>query len=118
MFKPAHDPLQAYLTQRAAVANAGATTSSGDSSGKDKKSKLWRWLSQHGLLLHKLWVYGVALAVTCSVINPLAGWKELLVVPIVTLFLGPVVMLAELPLSFALVFLWALVSECVKWRQK
>jgi hypothetical protein len=115
MFKPAHDPLQAYLAERAAVANAGAAASSGDGSGK---GKLWRWLSQHGLLLHKLWVYGVALAVTCSVINPLAGWKEFLVVPIVTLFMGPVVMLAELPFSVALVFLWSLVSECVKWRQK
>ena len=105
MFKPPYDPLESYLAERAAAAEQA------DPSTSSARARVWRWVSEHWALLHKIWVYGVAFAVTCSVINPLAGWKEMLTVPIVTLFMGPIVMLAEMPLTFVVVLLWSVLSS-------
>lgn len=105
MFKPPYDPLQSYLAERTAAAEQA------DSTPPSVRARVWQWVFEHWALLHKIWVYGVAFAVTCSVINPLAGWKELLTVPIVTLFMGPIVMLAEMPLTFVVVLLWSVLSS-------
>ena len=107
MFKPPYDPLQSYLAERAAA----AAQTDAATAPPSVRARVWQWVSEHWALLHKIWVYGVAFAVTCSVINPLAGWKEMLTVPIVTLFMGPVVMLAEMPLTFVVVLPWSVVSS-------
>ena len=83
MFDRSRDPLKEYLAQRAALDSAVVS----DSNSSLAKPSVWGFLTRHYELLHKIWIYGIAFAVACSVINPLAGWKEFLVVPIVTVLL-------------------------------
>ena len=93
LFDRSQDPLKEYLNRRASQ-NSSA-----------KIATIWTLLDRNYEVLHKVWIYGIAFAVTCSVINPLAGWKEFITVPIVTVFMGAVVAIAELPLSMMLVLL-------------
>jgi hypothetical protein len=111
MFKPPYDPLESYLAERTAEKALADAATAPPSVRAHIWPHIWRWVSEHWELLHKVWIYGVAFAVTCSVINPLAGLKEMLTVPIVTLFMGPIVMLAEMPLTFAVVLLWSVISS-------
>jgi len=76
---------------------------------------IWNFLDRHHEMLHKVWIDSMAFAVTCAVVNPLAGWKELIAVPILTVFMGAVVAIAELPLTMILVLLvsvgWVVVDR-------
>ena len=109
MFDRPQDPLKEYLRQRASQ-NAGYQMGSPDSTKSARIPSIWNFLNRHYEILHKVWIYGIAFAVTCSVINPLTGWTEFFTVPIVTLFMGAVVAVAELPTALMLVFLYSVVK--------
>ena len=50
--------------------------------------------------------------------HPLAGWKEFIAVPIVTVFMGAVVAIAELPITMMLVLLISVVQAVYKRLQR
>jgi hypothetical protein len=113
LFDRPQDPLKEYLRQRASQ-NSSNQIVAPDSPQSPKISTIWTFLDRHYEMLHKVWIYGIAFAVTCSVINPLTGWKEFAAVPIVTVFMGAVVAIAELPLTMMLVLLVSVVRVVVE----
>jgi hypothetical protein len=113
IFDRPQDPLKEYLRRRASQ-NSGYQKGLPDSPQSAKISTIWTLLDRHYEMLHKVWIYGIAFAVTCSVINPLTGWKEFVTVPIVTVFMGAVVAIAELPLTMMLALLVSVMRVVVE----
>lgn len=117
MFDRPQDPLKEYLKRRASP-HAGHEQVSPDSPKSARNPSIWNFLVRHYEILHKVWIYGIAFAVTCSVMHPLAGWKEFIAVPVVTVFMGVVVAIAELPITLMLVLLISVVQAVYKRLQR
>lgn len=109
MFNRPKDPLKEYMAARAASEAALAS-----SSGK-KPPGIWSYLDSHYELLHHIWTFSIAFAVTCFALYPFTDWKHYAAVPIVTLFMGPVIAIAELPAMLLLSTVLAVVK--VTWTR-
>jgi len=81
----------------------------------EKSPGIWSFLDSHGELLHHIWTFSIAFAVTCYALSPLTDWKHYVAVPIVTLFMGPVIAIAELPAMLILSVVLAVLK--VTWTR-
>jgi hypothetical protein len=109
MFKKPYDPLQAYLVQRAKQAKREQLNAKLDIA-ETRIQWLLHWFDRHYSLLHKVWIYSIALALSCYWINTNYGWVNLVIIPVQTAFLGALVAVVELPTMLVLAALWALLS--------
>ena len=109
MFKKPYDPLNAYLAKSAAQAKQQRLNASLDGV-ETRVLRFLGWFDRHCALLHKVWIYGVALTLSCWWVNLSYGWVNLVIIPVQTLFLGAVVAVVELPTMLALAALWGILS--------
>lgn len=103
------DPLKEYMAFHAASEAAVATSIEKESPG------IWSFLDQHYELLHHIWTFSIAFVVTCFALYPFTDRKHYAAVPIVTLFMGPVIAIAELPAMLVLSMVYAVVK--VTWTR-
>jgi hypothetical protein len=88
-----------------------------------------RFIERHAEELHKVWVYGLALGISIWALgwqgdwSPLlqpwqVAWKLWVTIPIVAVFMVPVIALAEIPFTLAAVFGWKIATAAVSRLQR
>ena len=104
----ARDPLKEYLQSRAQAANGSVPTSS----WPETQRRALAWLVVHWERVHTAWIVALATLVSFPVYAPYDDWKKFAALPVLVLFMTPVVALAEIPVTFVLVA----VMEWIKAR--